>query len=92
MNTPIIESIMYSTRGFVDDTLERDYQTENAETKAAEKAISDFCKRHNIDIDKPTTDLNDDFRLLLVGLEQAREDLGFINGFRFGVRLMQECK
>ena len=51
------------------------------ETNAAEAAVKAAF------VDAQTTDGD----LLLMDLESAYEDMGFLNGFRLGVQLMAEC-
>lgn len=81
MNRPIIEALQTLCGGNVPELPDVPQNTKNAATTAAEAAVKvAFTEARTVDGD-----------LLLMDLEGAYEALGFLNGFRLGVRLMAEC-
>lgn len=81
MNRPIIEALQALCGGNVPEMPDVPQDTKTDATKAAEAAIkAAFPEAGSVDGD-----------LLLLDLEGAYEELGFLNGFRLGVRLMAEC-
>ena len=81
MNSTIISALQSLCCGSVPGSLDKGQISSTPETNAAEAAVRAAF------VDAQTTDGD----LLLMDLESAYEDMGFLNGFRLGVQLMAEC-
>ena len=81
MNNTLISALQDLCSGTVPEGLDKRQIISTPDTGAAEAAVkAAFPEARTTDGD-----------LLLMDLEAAYEDLGFLNGFRLGVQLMAEC-
>lgn len=83
----VIEAIRDSSKGFVNPFIEGICREENARTKAAVDALEKALGLDDGSYAPERAALLD----MVTELESAREELGFLNGFRVAVRLMTEC-
>lgn len=81
MNNTIISALQDLCSGNVPEGLDKRQIVSTPDTSAAEAAVKAAFPETRI--------TNGD--LLLMDLEAAYADLGFLNGFRLGVQLMAEC-
>ena len=81
MNSTSISALQSLCCGRVPGSLDKGQISSTPETNAAEAAVKAAF------VDAQTTDGD----LLLMDLESAYGDMGFLNGFRLGVQLMAEC-
>lgn len=85
MGTPVFDAIFYTSRGFVDAYMEKEYPPDNAETSAAWKSMDEkICevvpKAHTEELYQAVLDYT-----------RAAELLAFRNGIRLAVQLRAEC-
>ncbi|WP_298029609.1 hypothetical protein [uncultured Dysosmobacter sp.] len=83
----VIEAIRDSSKGFVNPSIEEICRDENDRTKAAVDALEKALGLDDGSYAPERAALLD----MMTELESAREELGFLNGFRVAVRLMTEC-
>ena len=80
MNNTIISALQDLCSGTVPEGPDKRQIISTSDTGAAAAVKAAFPEARTTDGD-----------LLLMDLEAAYEDLGFLNGFRLGVQLMAEC-
>lgn len=83
----VIEAIRDSSKGFVNPSIEAICREENTRAAAAVAALEKALGLDDGSYAPERAALLD----MVTELESAREELGFLNGFRVAVRLMTEC-
>lgn len=84
-NFKFLDLIFSAHFGLVGD-LEKDYVMLERAKESSSKVFDELAKNGISD-----RDVSDELDSALVAVESEYERQGFINGFRMGVRLMQEC-